>query len=218
MKKQKKTFYSQYGQDAIVLELLKGQGHFYIDIGANDGVTGSNTKRMEELGWEGICVEPDTDVFRELEKNRKSKNLNVAVNDKRGKTKFTKISGYSQMLSGLTENYCEEHRQRILKEISQMGGSIEEVEVETVVFEDLLGGYPAGMKIDFVSIDAEGSEFSILKSIDFDKWDIRILAVENNYDDMEMRKYMKRKGYRVKKYDIVDDIYIKKAKELLRKR
>ena len=53
-------FYSQCGQDKWAYENLfknKNDG-FFIEIGADDGIHFSNTKFFEDLGWNGICIEP----------------------------------------------------------------------------------------------------------------------------------------------------------------
>ena len=62
------SYYSQDGQDKFLIEELfkdKKNG-FYVDIGANDGVNLSNTKILEDIGWDGVCVEPLPQSFNEL--------------------------------------------------------------------------------------------------------------------------------------------------------
>lgn len=51
--------YSQSGEDAIILRHFKNRrfGRF-LDLGAADGRTFSNTLALAELGWSGVCVEP----------------------------------------------------------------------------------------------------------------------------------------------------------------
>lgn len=211
-------YYSQCGQDKMVLEILgyKKKG-FYIDIGANDGITFSNTKVMDNLDWGGVCIEPDCDVFKKLKENRKkSININAAISDKNGTAKFTKISGRAQMLSGLSDTYSKEHLERIKKETEQNGDRFEEVEINTMTFDAILKGIPNIDVIDFVSIDTEGSEFEILKSIDFKKWNISVLAVENNYCDDEVLIYMKKQGYYVRECKS-DDIFIKNTLKNVKK-
>jgi len=65
-------YFSQNGQDEFFLEeLFVGQDSgFFVDIGANDGVTFSNTYALERKGWRGLCVEPHPDVFEQLRRNR----------------------------------------------------------------------------------------------------------------------------------------------------
>jgi hypothetical protein len=58
-------FRGQCLQDAIVyLYLKQKENGFYIDIGANDGIIGSNTYIFEQIGREGVCIEPQPDIFR----------------------------------------------------------------------------------------------------------------------------------------------------------
>ena len=202
-------YYSQVGQDKVALEILnyKNKG-FFIDIGANDGVTFSNTKTMEELGWQGICIEPDSDMFEALKRNRNCECVNAAVSDKNGKAEFTRIVGKAQMLSGLTTDYCEAHLNRIKRETEANGEKIEKIEITTITFDKLLEQIDKPHVIDFVSIDTEGNEMKILQSIDFKRWNITILAVENNYNDESMRTYMTGKGYHLSRCRS-DDIYIR---------
>lgn len=65
----KSQFYSQAGQDKYLIENIyknKEKG-FFIDIGAHDGITYSNTYYLEkELGWSGICIEPNPKIYKQL--------------------------------------------------------------------------------------------------------------------------------------------------------
>lgn len=210
------TIYSQYGQDFAALKCLnreikklsrEGYVPFYVDIGANDGVSFSNSKMMEELGWDGICIEPDSDVYQDLIRNRTCCCINAAISNTNGTAKFTKITG-PQMLSGLSDDYSHEHKERIKREVAACDGKIEEVTVQLLTFEEIMKDIPKRKRIDFVSIDTEGNEYKILKSINLDKWDIRLFAVENNYKDHDMRRYMKQRGYKFKHWG-ADDLYIK---------
>ena len=92
-------YHSQYGQDKIINERIFGskRNGFFVDIGANDGITGSNTYFFEkELSWKGVCIEPQPDIFNKLAKNRKSECHNCAVSSKTGTAKFLKV-GHADM-------------------------------------------------------------------------------------------------------------------------
>ena len=62
--------HSYQGQDLFVVEALAGlRGGFFLDSGASDGVSGSNTLLLESaFGWRGICVEPNDQLFTRLAK------------------------------------------------------------------------------------------------------------------------------------------------------
>ena len=58
----------QYGQPLIIEELFKPLGDqkkFFIEAGAYEGVTGSNTLRLElDPSWTGLLVEPHPDSYQ----------------------------------------------------------------------------------------------------------------------------------------------------------
>jgi len=74
-------YHSHIGQDMWVSKVFRNcASGFFIDFGAFDGLTISNTFYLEkELGWKGICVEPNFSFFPKLCKNRNSICLNGAV-------------------------------------------------------------------------------------------------------------------------------------------
>ncbi|GHU02526.1 hypothetical protein FACS1894147_04590 [Spirochaetia bacterium] len=186
-------FTSQWFQDLIAFLYLKKNGiGFYIDIGANDGITFSNTYVFEQLGWKGICIEPQPDIFLELQKNRKCSLYNVAIADRSSEfINFVKVNG-PNMLSGLDDQMSEDHKKRIINE----GGSIEYIKVKTLSFDDMMKDHPEQTFMDFLSIDTEGGELSILKAIDFVKYRFGLISIENNEPGDTLVKFMQARGYK----------------------
>lgn len=187
------SYYSQDGQDKFLVENLfknKNTG-FYVDIGANDGITLSNTKILEDIGWDGVCIEPLPDSFNKLIKNRKCESYNVAINDNNSEIEFLKIDGYSEMLSGILENYDPRHLERIEREVKNYGGKKEIIKVKGIKFSELI----KEKNIDYISIDVEGSELNILRSIDFNFHNINYISVENNYGTKEIEDYLSTFGF-----------------------
>lgn len=207
-------FYSQVGQDRYVFETFfrdKKNGVF-LDIGAHDGIDKSNTYFFEKtLGWTGICVEPIPEVFERLKNNRKCICVNAGVSDKSGKATFWKIEGYSEMLSGLEENYNEQHKERIRREIDQHGGRLTEMEIEIKDINSLLEMHNI-RQVDYCSIDVEGSEEKLLSVLDPERVDIQVFTVENNYRSESLRKLMRSKGYKLHSEIEFDDVYVKEVK------
>ena len=85
--------------------------------------------------------------------------------------------------------------------------------IETISLVDLLKKYNAPKIIDYLSIDAEGSEFDILSNFDFDKYQFRVITCEHNNTEMRQRifKLLIAHGY-VRKFDDLsqfEDWYIK---------
>jgi hypothetical protein len=122
--------------------------------------------------------------------------LNCGVANARVTVPFLKISGYSEMLSGIVGNYHQEHRQRIEQEIGQFGGTAEVIAVETRTLNDI--GAQLGLsEINYLSIDTEGSELPILESIDFSRLFVHGLTVEFNFEHVrsQMISLMHARGF-----------------------
>lgn len=191
-------FQGQFGQDMFAYMYFNGKKDgFYIDIGANDGKTINNTLIFENLGWHGICVEPLPEVFEQLCINRRCDCFNAAIaNMKSDSVEFVRARGV-ETLSGLNEQMSKAHKERIMNE----KGEIERITVKTVTFDDLMSGYPEKRYIDFMSIDVEGAEMSILETINFKKFSFGLITVENNEeikgDGKRLKKYMENRGYKV---------------------
>lgn len=204
-------YYSQIGQDKFVNEFLNKKNGVFVDIGAHDGRSGSNSLFFEEsMGWSGICIEPSKDEFMMLSSFRKSINLNVCVSDYDGESDFMSISGYSNMLSGLTNHYDQRQISRIYNEVKNYGGETTIVKMPVRRLQSILDEYNI-LEIDYCSIDTEGSEFNIVKSIDFQKTDIRIFSIENNFQTTDIKDYLYQFGYELHCKLQWDDIFIKSS-------
>lgn len=204
-------FYSQVGQDEFIFKKFfkKINDGVFLDIGAHNGINKSNSYFFERhIGWSGLCVEPIPDVFDKLKQNRKCLCANVAVSDYCGTSTFWKIEGYSEMLSGLEENYDERHKKRIEKELSIHGGNLVESTVEVLDINTLLKRHNL-YKIDYCSIDVEGSEEKIMSVFNEKEIEIKVFTIENNYQSESLRKLMKSKGYKLHSKIEFDDVYVK---------
>jgi len=200
---EKKEFYGQFGQDEYLKKYVfrnKLDG-FFVEIGAFDGITFSNTKRFEELGWKGICFEPKKEFFDALKSNRTADCYNVAVSDKRGKLKYLDVG----MLGGLQEYYSIDHINRIEQEYKKDISSFMSFEVESVLFSDIV----KQKHINLLCIDTEGSELSILQTIDFDEYIIDCICVEMNYTQNELHDFITSKDYRKIANLGVDVLYLR---------
>ena len=199
-------FKGQYGQDIIAYLCLKNKKNgFYIDIGAYDGIRLSNTYIFEKLGWKGFCVEASPKNFEALQKNRKCDLYNCAVSSKNvGKAKF--LTSTVGVLDVLDTHNTEGHKKRIEKESDK---NMEYVEVDTMTFEELMSNYKDINHIDFMSLDIEGGELDVLKSIDFDKYSFGLITVEYNDNYDEILELMNSKGYKKLMDNHCDLIFIK---------
>ena len=201
-------FFSQCGQDKwLVSNLLKDKADgVFVDIGAHDGRTFSNSLYLENLGWTGVAVEPMPHLFEKLTESRKCICINGCIAQSAGKKTFRSIDGYAEMLSGLVDEYDPKHLARIDREIEEHGGSYTDFEVDCFEFNKLMDGLGIH-KIDYLSIDVEGVELKVLKSIDFSQIAVSVIGVENNYCDYRIPAWLTRQGFRFHSI-IGDEIYV----------
>ena len=186
-------YYSQFNQDQFVYNKYfqnKNNGYF-VDIGAHDGVTFSNSKFFEDLGWDGVCIEPNPIVFSLLESNRNCKCVEKAISDSKKISQFFQIIDGPDMLSGLVDEFTDTGIHRINQELKDAVDGFDYINVECDLFENIV----SQNHIDFLSLDTEGNEMKILQSIDFEKFNIDVITLENNEYDNKFQLYLKDKGY-----------------------
>lgn len=201
--------YSQLGQDVFVDEYFnfKKNGVF-VDIGAHDGKSASNTYFLEKVRkWNGICIEPGPNQFEELKNNRNCILVNACVSNYDGESEFTYLEGYTNMLSGLSESYDERHKDRIKNEIQMYGGKRNVINMPVFKLQTILDQHQL-YDIDYCSLDTEGSELNILKSIDFEKTKIKLFSIENNFNEDVIENYLKNFGFELLTKLQWDDIFV----------
>jgi 3-dehydroquinate dehydratase len=86
--------------------------------------------------------------------------------------------------------------------------------VSTISLSDLLKKYEEPYEIDYLSIDTEGSEYDILKSFNFDEYNIKIITCEHNDSNTREKIFslLSEKGYERKyvEFSRYDDWYVRK--------
>lgn len=182
--------FAQIKQDLFVLTMLnyKRDG-FFIEVGAGDGVNFSNTYLLEKnFNWSGILIEPNKTFFESCLKSRKSKVLNKLLLDRGDITLkfYEKIFGEFSHAEGFGNKNASEVKSQY--------------DVETIKFDEIFDLKEISKKIDFLSIDTEGSEVEILRSIDFSKYLPKVICIEHNFNRKNrvfFKKYLTNKGYKL---------------------
>ena len=211
---EERKFYSQCKQDSYLYENVfkEKRNGVFVDIGANDGVTLSNTYFFEkQMGWTGICIEPIPEIFERLRSNRKCTCIQGCISEKSGTQSFLRVRSRSfntEMLSGLIEKYNPRHLQRIQREVKRTGGTTEILTVPCYILTELLLEKNIS-HVDYLSLDTEGGELDILKSIDFSRIDIEVIDVENNYKSPDFQQFLESRGYKKITTLVHDEIYRK---------
>jgi FkbM family methyltransferase len=176
---------AQLFQDLWVLwETQNKTNGYFVEIGAADGVEISNTYLLEqEFGWNGILVEPLPGYHQQISSHR------TAILDRRavwstsaGALPFVvvDIPDFSSLQIVAFEDSHSDIRKRSRKTI----------DVETVSLSQLLAENQAPVEIDYLSIDAEGAEYQILETFDFERHNVKLISVEHNYNREKRHKIL----------------------------
>lgn len=196
---------AQLFQDLFVLFITNNKkGGYFVEFGATNGITLSNSYLLEKsFGWNGILAEPARCWHNELRANRNCIIDMRCVWDKSDEhLDFNEVS--SQELSTInTYSGSDGHS------LDRQNGNI--YPVETISLNDLLEKHNAPHAIDYLSIDTEGSELTVLSAFDFSKYNIRIITVEHNFtaDRKKIHDLLSQHGYQrvFEKFSKWDDWY-----------
>ena len=172
---------------------------FFIEMGAADGILASNTYRFErDFGWNGILIEPIENYYNDISVNRPTTKFtfNVCVGEIEGSVEFKRIEGNSKLLSGIIDKCSTAHCSRIEREVLAMDQVIHIDSIPCRRMDAILKECDTN-HVDYCSIDVEGGELSVLKSISMETSPIRpiLFGVENNYNTTEVLDYLAEFGY-----------------------
>ena len=162
--------YAQNGEDIVLSRALepwnlKGT---WVDVGAGHPTYDSVTRLFSDFGWTGVNIEPLSDCFRLLcDARPNDTNLNCAITNK---------PGTYDLYVAPPEN----HGSSTLIADLAVGSVASSWPIERVIgraLKEILAEYGI-TEVDFLKIDVEGSEFSVLQSIDFDNFRAKCIVVE----------------------------------------
>jgi FkbM family methyltransferase len=165
--------YSQDGEDMILRRLFERQeSGFYVDVGAHHPYRFSNTCYFNRRGWRGINIDPNPDAIAAFRRDRPSDiNICVGVSDTAGDLSFHFFNepALNTFDADLAAERADLAGYRLL--------STRIVPVRRL--DGLLAEHlPPNRRIDFLSIDVEGMDLSVLRSNDWNRFRPCILLVE----------------------------------------
>jgi FkbM family methyltransferase len=187
----KARFFSQCGQDQFAFEhlglrRLKGSRYF-VEMGARNGLDDSNTLFYEEtLGWRGLLVEAQPAFYEHLSRNRPRAHVLHGAIGRHSNCTFNDVRMANGMIepgwSGLTP-------QNVPK-----GAALAPYPVRCYELAPVLRLLKM-QRVDYFSLDVEGSELAVLESIDWGQVNIGVLGVESYAaHDESIRTLLRRQG------------------------
>ena len=177
----KKKSYAMDGEDLAIDQYIeKKEKGFYVDIGAHHPIHRNNTQLLFNKGWEGINIDVNQfsiDLFNFLRPN--DLNLLTAISDQEGEITFYYQKKFSQLnttdkkiaMNIFNGNFNE----RLVK-----CQSIHNILINSKYKEE---------KIDFLNIDVEGAEMKVLRTLNFEIYDPKLICIEIlGYRDLDSKE------------------------------
>lgn len=177
-----------------------------IEVGAYDGIKGSNTKYFEDMGWFSICFEPNPYIFPLLVKNRIGPVFEVANSYFDGCQDLEIYDFESGIQSSLTSLNTDP---RLIEEYDKAIKKTHKVSVTVRQLDTVLNYYGYPTHYNFISIDTEGTELDVVKGLSLLKYSVDLFVVENNYNDSNVEQWLKDNGYIKDQRYKINDFFIK---------
>ena len=178
---------SQFQEDKFILENFpKDHKGIYLDIGCFHPTRHNNTFSMYKKGWKGINIDMNPLSIELFEFCRpRDINLNVAISNDNLEKKVYFLGDLN------TQNTLDNNQLNFLKSHHNVRDhEIVEKKIKTQNINSILDKFKF-YNIDFMNLDVEGHEIEVLKSIDFNKINIKFLCVEiinHNQESIEKGK------------------------------
>lgn len=187
--------YSQNGEDVIALNYFNEKGReikSLLDIGANDGITFSNSKLLIENGWIGTLLEPSHVACKKCFENYIFDDYtciyNFGIANETGEQDFLESASHLPNGNDIALLSCVPRK---LSERWRNVVNFKESKAMFYTFQDFEKNYLMdGEKFAFISIDAEGYDWDILKQIDLKKYGVEMLCIEWNGDKELEQNYI----------------------------
>lgn len=194
-------FFGQKGEDKYLYDTFfkDVKNKIYIELGAMDGVGYSNTKFFEDqLDWTGILIEPNTKLFEKLKVNRSNNKL---YNELISETVDEKVFKYFDYLgvSCIEDTIPKDHDRLYFNSTRPQFKNHNKGKciMKTRTLENIIDDSKY-KEIEFLSLDVEGHEFQVLKSINFSSITIHILLIEmldNNTYQKDIEQLLEQHKY-----------------------
>lgn len=185
-------------KDEFIFDMFGKTKSYFVDVGASDGIYGSNTYSLEKRGWVGLCVEGHPDLVQELKKNRSCKIESSLAGRTKEKVGFAiqtqeahikgfvgnnKYGGFSHAWrggSGILENWNE-------KRVKESVDKSKIIEMETKTLTEILDKHGSPSYIELLDIDTEGNDYNVLEGVDWNKYRFASILIEGNEEKIKQK-------------------------------
>jgi FkbM family methyltransferase len=186
---------------------------YFVELGANDGHSQSNTKHFELFkGWRGVLIEPFPDNYVRCRRNRSSRThvINaacVAFDFEEPTIRLLYSNLMTIALGGESEIENRSGHAQVGAQFLGEDENIFEFQAPTRTLNSILREAKSPNLIDLLSLDVEGSELEVLKGLDHSEYRFKFILIEiRNFETMN--RYLVSRGYQmVEKMTTHDYLY-----------
>lgn len=184
-----KIIFSQTGEEIIIQWLLKDiKKGFYVDVGCHHPYKISNTFQLYLNGWRGIAIDANPGLIDNWQRKRKNDiALVAAVSDQEKEVTFYEFK--ESEVNTIDESMSHEWKQKF--------NYRSERKLTTQTLTSILDKHlPDKQTIDLLTVDVEGNDFNVIKSIDLNRYRPRLIVVEihgfdlSNIEKNEIYQYL----------------------------
>lgn len=149
---------------------------FFVEVGAYEPITYSQTFHLEQAGWRGLLIEPVPTQAKKLKDVRRAQVIAAACGspEQHGRTLKLFCNGQQSSLVHQTDN---------------------PISVPVFTLDSMLAR-TRQRTVDFLSVDVEGAELDVLQGFSFSRYRPKLILLEDFAEDFTRHNFMRRQGYK----------------------
>ena len=186
--------------DKKLIAIIGNKPGFFVELGANDGISQSNTKHLEMFhGWRGVLIEPYPGNFQKLSKTRTSSThfVNaacVSFGFQKSEMELTYSNLMTTPMEGSSDVEDRESHAQSGKKFLKGNERVSTFSAKARTLNSILDDAGAPSVIDLLSLDVEGGELEVLSGVDHSKYRFNWILVESR-NKQKISDFLEKLGY-----------------------
>jgi FkbM family methyltransferase len=179
-----RAIFPDTAEEELKEEFFGPKPGYFVDVGANDPKAISQSWHLEQMGWNGVLVEPQPALAQKLREQRQAKVFACACSSpaNAGKMLALHVAGIHSSLN--PDFFVAGMRKENV------------IEVRARTLDDILDEAKAPTPIDLLSIDVENHEIEVLSGVTLTRWRPRLILIEDLALNLRIHRLLISRGYK----------------------